>query len=292
MKSRNGGKTGFTLIELLVVVAIIAILVSILMPALRGAREQARQILCTTNLKSQGAAAAFYRNDYRGIGVCGVTDLARGEYTDYAYSVLPYLGNFDGPRTGLWRAAVPDWYEWQLPYEFAANKTLQCPNDPLDGDRLTRRVLSYVSNAMPRTYPQESIEFDAARGGSAGDEWAPDGDAPAESYRGTYKLEEFTGQADSARVVFVTEAHESLNGTAVSQRNNANFRYMHFFLASHLPFGLHPRIASDLRHPGGITALFFDGHAAAMRPQNFDVGYPRSLGLRLKYAAAVPVGQE
>ena len=55
---------GFTLIELLVVVAIIALLVSILMPALGKARELARQVVCAQNLSGLGKAFALYVNDY------------------------------------------------------------------------------------------------------------------------------------------------------------------------------------------------------------------------------------
>lgn len=279
---------GFTLIELLVVVAIIAVLISILLPALRSAREQAKQLLCNTNLKTQGEAAAFYRDDHRGVGVCGITDLYSTEYTVYAYSILPYLGNFEGPRTGLWRSVVPLMYEWQLPYEFEKARQLQCPTDPVGTRREDARVLDYVSNAAPREYPIESIQFDEAGGGPAGDAWAPVYNAPRQSYRGTYKLEDFTGQGDSARIVFVTEAHATITNTSVTRNANGNFRFLHFFLASHLPFGLHPRIANDLRHPGGINSLFFDGHVATMRHDKFDVGYPRSLGLRMKYMAPVP----
>ncbi|MFP3938466.1 MAG: type II secretion system protein, partial [Phycisphaerae bacterium] len=58
-------KHGFTLIELLVVIAIIALLMSILMPALGRAREQARQVVCLTNLKGLGNAVNQYAGDYR-----------------------------------------------------------------------------------------------------------------------------------------------------------------------------------------------------------------------------------
>ena len=95
---------GFTLIELLVVIAIISLLVSILLPALNRVKEQAKNLVCATNLKGLIVAWTTYAGSYDG-KLCGADtyigstwEIAGGGY-EWSWVWAPWNNASDSPST-------------------------------------------------------------------------------------------------------------------------------------------------------------------------------------------------
>ncbi len=107
---RAGARSGFSLIEVLVVAAVIALLISVLLPSLSRARAQSRSVLCDAQLRQLMGAALFYTSDHG------------GRLPGTATNDMAFMNQYAaGTRT--------DWLSWFGTWKALIGRRLQNPMD-------------------------------------------------------------------------------------------------------------------------------------------------------------------
>jgi prepilin-type N-terminal cleavage/methylation domain-containing protein/prepilin-type processing-associated H-X9-DG protein len=157
-------RRGFTLVELLVVIAIIGVLVGLLLPAVQAAREAARRMSCSNNLKQLGLACHNYADTH---GKLPLNRAWNGSFADvppanahtisWLTGVLPYIEQqalFDSvdfnyestndPRNGTPPTDVNVFNNPNEPSNAFVARTIvpgyRCPSDGVSTDRMTGRA--------------------------------------------------------------------------------------------------------------------------------------------------------
>ena len=171
VKMGGGGNLAFTLVELLVVIAIIGILIALLLPAVQAAREAARRMQCTNNLKQLGLAFHTYHDANRSFPAqkCGPSDRISWGMTSFYIPLLPYFEQgalfssitakmppasaegWSGDASECWPSAVADTSE---EYRTIIT-TLICPSDGAGGGLSPRGQAgtSYVGSIGDAPWP-------------------------------------------------------------------------------------------------------------------------------------------
>jgi len=140
MCNKQFSRRGFTLVELLVVIAIIGVLVALLLPAVQSARESARRMQCSNNIRQIGLALHNFHDTNQCLPPGGVATASGPTVAHTKFSiptnVIHGWGVFIYPY--IEQKSLSDQYQWNQNWHHASNKIVQqtyvngliCPSSP------------------------------------------------------------------------------------------------------------------------------------------------------------------
>jgi prepilin-type N-terminal cleavage/methylation domain-containing protein/prepilin-type processing-associated H-X9-DG protein len=173
-------RRGFTLVELLVVVSILALLLGILLPSLKGARRSAKLVLCASNLHSIGQAFRAYLND--------------GQDMMPVVAYMPSVPFFDPPRPSIAETLRP-YLEKDVAAESADLEVFRCPADmPGYSDRLAPNQNQSYFETEGTSYMFNVFLYRAMRDESSPTHWAVKPTTLYNLLRHPWVVERYSGQ--------------------------------------------------------------------------------------------------
>jgi prepilin-type N-terminal cleavage/methylation domain-containing protein/prepilin-type processing-associated H-X9-DG protein len=160
-------KHAFTLVELLVVIAIIGVLIALLLPAVQAAREAARRMQCTNNLKQLSLAFHNYHDTTQAFPSQknGPSDWVSWGCTSYYIALLPFI-----EQQALYStitAKLPDWGTYLGKCEDGSKTWPNCLSSPAEYQTLIAGFLCPSDGAARQLSPRNSAGANYA--GSVGD---------------------------------------------------------------------------------------------------------------------------